>query len=77
MSDCVGFNTRGSLAAGPVPRELTYEELRASVLPDSRASWRVLAIDGSTDDSNVGSLVRTSAALGIHAVILSHDCAPR
>jgi tRNA G18 (ribose-2'-O)-methylase SpoU len=73
MNEVLGFWTRGALAAGEVPLRRDMAWLRREVLTDAREHWRVLAIDQSNDVSNVGSLVRTSAAFGITAVLLSHD----
>lgn len=35
---------------------------------------RILALDGITDTANMGSMIRTATALGMHAVVLSANC---
>ena len=48
--------------------------MRANILKDEKVNWRILAIDGCNNTANLGSLIRSSTALGIDAIILSHDC---
>lgn len=60
--------TRGELAAFRRPAPLSPEE----VLGEAR---RVAVLDALTDATNVGALLRSAAALGIDAVVLSPTCA--
>ena len=41
----------------------------------SPTALRLLAIDNSHDDANVGAMVRSARCLGVDAVLLSHQCA--
>lgn len=79
MTEIVGFPVaRGAMACGIVPH---YDEtwlinhLRQKQLHDSSdsSSIRILALENVNDTANLGSLIRTSAAFGIHAIILSDD----
>ena len=40
----------------------------------STPTLRLLALDGISDTANLGAMIRTSSAFGIHAILLSHDC---
>ena len=65
----VGFKvTRGIMAALRRPRELSADE----VLRDAR---RVAVLDGLVDATNVGAIMRSAAAFGVDAVLLSPTCA--
>lgn len=69
MSQIVGFKvTRGIMAALRRPRELSADE----VLRDAR---RVAVLDGLVDATNVGAIMRSAAAFGVDAVLLSPTCA--
>lgn len=35
---------------------------------------RLLALDGVSDTANLGAVVRTASAMGVHAILLSRDC---
>ena len=40
----------------------------------SEEEWRILAIDGSNNAANIGSMIRSASAFGINLILLSHDC---
>ena len=62
--------TRGVLCAMRRPKEKTVEE----ICSDAR---RVVVIDGVVDTTNIGAIFRSAAALGIDAVLLTHNsCDP-
>lgn len=71
ISKLVGYNvTRGVLAAFKRPAEKNAAEVLES-LPDAR---RVAVLEGVTDATNVGAAVRSAAALGVDAMLLSPTC---
>ncbi len=71
ISKLVGYNvTRGVLAAFKRPAERSAAEVLKS-LPDAR---RVAVLEGVTDATNVGAAVRSAAALGVDAMLLSPTC---
>eukprot|EP00948_MAST-09A_sp_MAST-9A-sp1_P002948 g2948.t1 len=76
ISNVVGFNSRGSLALGVIPRyALTVSWLLGYLA--NRKCYRITVIDGSNDPSNVGSIIRTSSAFGATACLISADsCDP-
>ena len=45
------------------------------VRPQASAKRRSILLDGVRDPGNVGTVIRTAAALGIGRVVLSRDCA--
>ena len=67
-------NSRGCLAQGVIPARTVadlYSLLNRSVSP--RLPHRILAVDKISDTSNLGSLIRSAAAFGITAIVLSGD----
>ena len=67
----MGYNvTRGVLCAMRRPSELSAAELLAS-MPEAR---RVAILEGVTDATNVGAAMRSAAALGVDAVLLTPTC---
>jgi tRNA G18 (ribose-2'-O)-methylase SpoU len=49
----------------------------ASKVDDPTSSTRhlrILALDGISDTANLGSMIRTASAFGVHAVLLSEGC---
>lgn len=75
IGQVVGYTCRrGALACARIPLERDLLWLRREVLNDAKQYWRVLAVDGTNNQSNLGSLVRTASAMGVHAVLLSADC---
>ena len=67
----VGYNvTRGVLCAMRRPKERSAAEVLDAV-PDAR---RVAVLEGVTDATNVGAAMRSAAALGIDAVLLTPTC---
>jgi len=88
LSHVVGFPlSRGAMATGVVPRRdeswlytyLTRHSPKHNTTPPQPQTptaptpIRILAIDRLADTANLGSLLRTAAAFGITAVILSND----
>lgn len=81
MTEIVGFPVaRGAMACGIVPHydeQWLMNHLRTKqkqqLHVDSDSSIRILALENICDTANLGSLIRTSAAFGIHVVILSDD----
>lgn len=70
-SRLVGYNvTRGVLCAMRRPRERTAAEVLDS-LPNAR---RIAVLEGVTDATNVGAAMRSAAALGVDAMLLSPTC---
>ena len=68
LAQLTGFPmTRGLLAAFRRPEEKRPE----SVLPGAR---RLAVLEGIGDPSNLGTIFRSAAALGMDAVLLSPDC---
>lgn len=76
MAKLVCFEScRGSLASGFRPLHLTFNFcLEKILLPKKSDGWRILAIDGSNNTANVGSMIRSASAFGVDLIILSHDC---
>lgn len=71
ISKLVGYNvTRGVLCAMRRPTEMSAAELLAS-MPEAR---RVAILEGVTDATNVGAAMRSAAALGVDAVLLTPTC---
>lgn len=67
----VGYNvTRGVLCAMRRPAERSAATL-LDELPDAR---RLAVLEGVTDATNVGAAMRSAAALGIDAVLLTPTC---
>jgi len=76
MSKVVGFNVaRGAMACGIVPHydEIWLKGFLKKKYDDGKSNIRILALDNVCDTANLGSLIRTSAAFGINAIILSED----
>ena len=68
LSVLTGYElTRGILCAMRRPQEKSMEE----VLRDSS---RVAVLEGIVDPTNVGAIIRSAAALGMDAVLLSPTC---
>ncbi|MBQ6394998.1 MAG: RNA methyltransferase, partial [Atopobiaceae bacterium] len=65
--------TRGVLAIVKRPRNDSIEDLLDGTLLGS--SMRVALLEGLTDTSNVGTVFRTAAALGVDAIVVAPDCA--
>ena len=73
IAGVVGMETsRGALAFGVPPAR---DAAQLGELAAGGAGCRLLAIDGSRDDANVGGMVRTASCLGCDAVLLSPDSA--
>jgi tRNA G18 (ribose-2'-O)-methylase SpoU len=75
ISDIIGFHlARGALACGVIP---SYDDRWLQKLLMSKKEQqepiRILALDQICDTANLGSLLRSSAAFGITAVILSDN----
>ena len=75
LTEIVGFPVaRGAMACGIVPN---YDEIWLDAYLSRKykenSCIRILALDAISDTANLGSLIRSSAAFGIHAVILSED----
>ena len=67
----VGYNvTRGVLCAMRRPAERSAATV-LDALPDAR---RIAVLEGVTDATNVGAAMRSAAALGIDAVLLTPTC---
>ena len=71
LADLTGYTlTRGVLCAMRRPK-------MRSITDVCRDARRVVVIDGVTDTTNIGAIFRSSAALGIDAVLLTPDaCDP-
>lgn len=68
LSALTGYElTRGILCAMRRPKEKTMED----VLKDA---GRVAVLEGIVDPTNVGAIIRSAAALGMDAVLLSPTC---
>lgn len=81
MSAVAGFTvSRGCLACGYIPinrtEEWFFEQLNHHLTNTTtmNGTFRLLALDGITDTANLGSMIRTASAFGVHAILLSHDC---
>ena len=76
MAKLVCFEScRGSLASGFLPLHLTFNFcLENTLLQKKNNRWRILAVDGSNNTANVGSMIRSASAFGLDLIILSHDC---
>ena len=53
---------------------ITTTTTTTTTTPLSTPTLRLLALDGISDTANLGAMIRTSSAFGIHAILLSHDC---
>ena len=75
LSEIAGFHiARGALACGVVPTYFQtngYEWLLNTIRQSS--TIRLLALDAVSDTANLGSIIRTAAALSVDAIILSDD----
>ncbi len=71
LSELTGYTlTRGILCAMKRPEEASLEETVRNVA-------RVVVIDGVVDNTNIGAIFRSAAALGIDAVVLTRtSCDP-
>ena len=73
LSMVAGFPiSRGALACGIVPDDRD-EEWLDGFIQNKSFPLRLLALDGICDTANLGSMIRTASAFGIHAIILSDD----
>mmetsp|Transcript_23248 Transcript_23248/g.38537 ORF Transcript_23248/g.38537 Transcript_23248/m.38537 type:complete len:438 (-) Transcript_23248:276-1589(-) len=73
LSEIAGFPVaRGAMACG-IPLRVDEEMLLTDMVPKI-PRMRILALDGISNMSNMGSLIRCAAAFGIHAMVLSKDC---
>ena len=81
----VGFPiSRGALCCGIVPKFYWDEDWLYSYLSKLHSELskdkgrtpilRVLALDGITDTANLGSMIRSASAFGVHVIVLSPDC---
>jgi tRNA G18 (ribose-2'-O)-methylase SpoU len=75
ISEIIGFNiARGALACGVVP---TYFHTNGckwlTQTIQQKTHVRLLALDAISDTANLGSIIRTAAALSIDAIVLSDD----
>ena len=75
ISEIIGFNiARGALACGVVP---TYFQTNGCTwltqTIQQKTHVRLLALDAISDTANLGSIIRTAAALSIDAIVLSDD----
>lgn len=75
ISEIIGFNiARGALACGIVP---TYFQTNGckwlTQTVQQKTHVRLLALDAISDTANLGSIIRTAAALSIDAIVLSDD----
>ncbi len=74
LSEIAGFNiARGALACGEVPTYFQYNGYEWLQNKIRRRPVTLLALDAVSDTANLGSIIRTAAALSIDAVILSDD----
>ena len=84
MTEIVGFPVaRGAIACGIVPQydepwlvnflRKKYQRQQQQDSDYSSCSIRILALENICDTANLGSLIRSAAAFGIDAVILSDD----
>jgi SpoU rRNA Methylase family len=77
ISAVAGFPvSRGCLACGYVPTHMNEDwffGFLKSRLDCSKTTLRLLALDGVSDTANLGSIIRTASALGVHAIVLSED----
>jgi tRNA G18 (ribose-2'-O)-methylase SpoU len=84
MTEIVGFPVaRGAMACGIVPQydepwlvnflRKKYQRQQQQGSDYSSCSIRILALENICDTANLGSLIRSAAAFGIDAVILSDD----
>jgi tRNA G18 (ribose-2'-O)-methylase SpoU len=72
LMELVGFHFhRGVLACG---RRKPPPEL-ASIVPAKDEAALVLVCPAVQDPTNLGSILRTAAAMGVSAVLLGHECA--
>jgi len=72
LETLVGFPLhQGAMALARVPAPRSLEE----VLEQRSRPWLLLAIDDATNTENVGTMVRSAAALGASAVIAGETCA--
>jgi tRNA G18 (ribose-2'-O)-methylase SpoU len=72
LTELVGFRFhRGVLACGRRKPTRTFE----SLLPDGNDPSLLLICDAVQDPTNLGSIVRTAAAMGVTGLILGPDCA--
>lgn len=79
LSSIAGFHiARGALACGKVPEYLNEQWLDKflKILSSSQEqkSIRILALDGICDTANMGSMIRSSRAFDVDAVVLSSTC---
>lgn len=75
LRDIVGYNMhRGSMAAMQRPPLADPIELLQS-LRGGEGARRVVVLEGLVDHTNVGAIFRSSAALGVDAVLVTEDCA--
>ncbi len=71
MRELIGFHFhRGVLACGLRPPSGDLRRLRR---PTGAATWAVCV--GVKDPENLGGILRSSAAFGVHAVVLGQSCA--
>ena len=80
ISEIVGFKSaRGALACGIVPAYHNHDCLARGLLghesdAEGSKNRRLLALDDVSNTANLGSILRTAAAFGVDAVILSDGC---
>ncbi len=72
LEKLVGFSMyQGVMAVGQVPEPTQLDQ----ILAQSPRPWLFLAADGLSNAQNIGGLVRSSAALGAHALIIGETSA--
>lgn len=65
---------RGVMACGFIPRNRDEDWLVNCYLRRlSKGRLRLLAVDGVSDTSNLGSMIRSASAFGVDAIVLSHN----
>ncbi len=81
LNEIIGYPVaRGAIACGKVPTAYDEEWLHKYVRrkleqmsSTSTSPIRILALDKIDDTANLGSIIRSAAAFGIHVIILSAD----
>lgn len=81
LSKIAGFHiSRGAIACGLVPQKYNESWFWDDFLrnhstnnKDNDLPLRILAFDQISNTANLGSMIRTSAAFGVHIILLSED----
>ena len=70
----VGYNLRrGALGCARIPHHQDEAWLFESLLTRETRRWRLVAVDGCNNAANMGSIIRTAAALDMDALLISSD----